>query len=121
MSLESWKAEYYPVPADQCPPEQAVEHSLRKWIGLRRENLERHGMRAMSEDITDAQTSEWFRIGASTCSLCETHTICRGCPLLAGQCVDGMNAWWDDHDPEPMIAALEAALKMQQSQTQGAR
>jgi hypothetical protein len=117
MSLTTWKAEYYPIPADQCPREQAVAHSLRKWIGLRSENLTRHGVRATdSDDIEDAHTTEAFYVDEITCSLCATHAHCHGCSLKYYECGDGMAAWRDNHNPEPMIAALEAALKLEQSQ-----
>lgn len=39
MSLETWKEEFYPIPADEVPESQALAHSLRKWEGLRKENL----------------------------------------------------------------------------------
>ena len=42
MSIESWKAEFYPTPADEASKDQAIAHSLRKWEGLRKENLDRH-------------------------------------------------------------------------------
>ena len=42
MSLESWKAEFYTIPASKCPEEYAIEHSLRKWTGLLPENLDKH-------------------------------------------------------------------------------
>jgi hypothetical protein len=37
MSLESWKAEFYPIPADEVKKKDALAHSLRKWEGLRKE------------------------------------------------------------------------------------
>lgn len=44
MSMRSWKKEYYPVEAAKVPKELAVVASLRKWIGLRLDNLQRHGL-----------------------------------------------------------------------------
>ena len=34
----------YPVDAKDCPKGREVEHSLRKWRGLRREVLDEHGL-----------------------------------------------------------------------------
>lgn len=38
MSLETWKAEYYPISARETKQAQATAHSFKKWEGLRREN-----------------------------------------------------------------------------------
>ena len=35
MSLKSWKAEFYPVTASRVSKKNALEHSLKKWEGLK--------------------------------------------------------------------------------------
>jgi hypothetical protein len=48
MSIESWKEEFYPEPASgkfvKRTDLSACRHSLRKWRGLTKENLQRHGL-----------------------------------------------------------------------------
>lgn len=44
MSLETWKEEFYKIPAEECIKEQALDHSITKWEGLRPENLQKHGL-----------------------------------------------------------------------------
>ncbi len=47
MSLATWKAEFYPFTAEKCAaefPEEALDHSIRKWEGLSPENLKKHGV-----------------------------------------------------------------------------
>lgn len=37
MSLDTWKAEFYSIPAEEVAAKDAIQHSLTKWIGLRPE------------------------------------------------------------------------------------
>jgi len=80
---ESWTSEFYPINAsDACHSDiQALEHSLQKWIGLRKENLEKHGW-----------LRKWglapIEVYSSTCALCQRHcendtigATCKTCPL----------------------------------------
>ncbi len=95
MSLESWKQEYYPVPADEVSKEDAVKHSLQKWIGLRAENRIRHGVQLYDGELTGTDTDE-LSIDSSSCALCHHYlrevddTSCTDCPLAAalGQSCD---------------------------------
>ena len=101
MSLETWKAEFYPVEAttENVEPEEAVAHSLRKWEGLRAETLAAHGLRVRDGRLEDG--TDWMGIDAATCALC-THYLndnwpdededdeaetsrmrCENCPLFA--------------------------------------
>ena len=45
MSIATWKKEFY-SPISKCPKSKAAAHSLKKWIGLRPENLAKHGLEA---------------------------------------------------------------------------
>ena len=129
MSLATWKAEFYPTEAKDCPADQAIEHSLRKWRGLRAETLRTHGLKTSVGDLVDSEGKR-FVMGAESCALCEQFykaTVdyedrCAACPLAQARggvscdetTSEERNApWWewgDKYNPEPMIAALEKAL-----------
>lgn len=134
MSIESWKAEFYPIPAEDCPKEQAITHSLRKWEGLRKDALGRHAIGLTDSGFLIGGDRTIFLVNASSCALCEhfyneanEDEPCANCPLaiarggFACDCEKPCEhnspwaAWqynkW--HDPEPMIAALKAALASQ--------
>lgn len=111
MSLETWKAEFYPIPADGVPEGEALAHSLKKWEGLRKENLKKHGLRTRFGRLGN------IHIDASTCALCHhyLHTAagtCIACPLstvYAVNCDEQYMAWGHSRDPEPMIALIKYA------------
>lgn len=131
MSLDSWKAEFYPVPAHKVPENQALHHSLRKWIGLRPENLQRHGLKIAFLSIYEIER-EFIRlyINSRSCALCfhyyNHHKVgsdeaCIGCPLYAVRncpcdedsqgLISPYGSWLAHKDPEPMIRLLQAALE----------
>lgn len=121
MSIKSWKEEFYPVSAMQVArdtprePKRSLdrallEHSIKKWIGLRSTNIDKHGIRYGVPIVIDA----------SSCSLCRVYYThgndCDGCPLMTkqGPC-DRENGPFRSSmrngEPEPMIRALKRALK----------
>lgn len=118
MSAETWRAEFYPIEARECPKEKAVEHSLQKWKGLRKESLEEHELEkspikvtggtcslCQHYDSSEGVTNEDFAIGR-TCPQCPLQIIDKNC--------DEKDSPWDkrlEDGPEPMIAALEKALE----------
>lgn len=105
MSIETWTQEFYPHKADSAEAhERAIDHSLQKWIGLRHENLEKHGLVQIGCNLYNledaARLRPVFQISADTCSLCsvfydisaayvgpedsdewEAVPECRECPL----------------------------------------
>lgn len=111
MSLETWKAEFYLIPSDEVSESQALAHSLRKWEGLRKENLEKHGVGATGGYVDE------MSIDSSTCTLCHHHidsVRCATCPLvkltMGGNC-DSEYVWWNHAgDPEPMIELIKNAI-----------
>jgi len=129
MSLESWRLEYYPVPATHVPVAEAVAHSLLKWQGLRPDNLSRHNMEVDSFGnlayMGDLDVKDYFPVDGRSCALCVHHiaaiSSCTRCPitLAIGRPCDARedledastpwSSWTQDGDPEPMIAALEKA------------
>lgn len=134
MSIETWKMEFYPVLATKRMSKiNAIRHRLRKWEGLRPENLHKHGISAyvMSTIIQDSAGST-FVVDSSSCALCVKYAdsgefICEECPLfltLGNRC-DGSDLvrgsytiderfpwlmWFDQLDPEPMIASLQKSI-----------
>ena len=86
MSLETWKVEFYSIPAEEVAAKDTIQHSLTKWIGLRQENLDKHNL-VISDfcEISDNDNNK-FPIDSTTCSLCE-YTInpynkCKTCPIV---------------------------------------
>lgn len=127
MSLADWKDEFYPHDAEEATEEDAVEHSLRKWEGLRPENLKKHKVHTIGSDLEDDE-DDYLDIDWSTCALCRVHSTsgdmcgededesCGRCPLQA--VLEGPHAygckvpyqiWLESHDPLPMIEALKLA------------
>lgn len=127
MSMKTWKEEFYPVPADQVSAEDALDHSIRKWFGLTKENRERHGiMRILRlRKVFDAEDND-LEIGTCTCSLCQHYIgagACLSCPfvkLMGKRCdsnFDGVYGEWGmNGDPEPMIFALLFLKEMQETE-----
>lgn len=138
MSKETWLAEFYPIPAFACPKEEAIEHSLRKWIGLRDENTSKHQVFANGSGTYLRERHERLAvdpvvmsIGSQTCALCAHYlkgADCRRCPLsrarggvpcdkdAAGERYSPWAQWVRQGDPEPMIHWLTVA-KERASQT----
>ena len=126
MSLKTWKEEFYPVdagsPEAQVSTRAAVEHSLRKWRGLRPEALLKHEVRLegpYNKEVVgyvDCRRESQVISGFS-CALClKFH--CDDCPLVgvSGLACDDKGSAWDAYigqaEPEPMIAQLEQALAL---------
>lgn len=137
--IESWKKEFYHIPARKAAGDDltAVEHSLKKWMGLRKENLDKHKVAQRGKTIFSIDDE--LRVSNKTCALCIGHlqeqedvrqSPCASCPLYkvrGGYACD--HAGPDDpnldpnhypyrrvspfeffvyfNDPEPMIRWLE--------------
>lgn len=143
MSLETWKAEFYPIPAADGSIKtnlQAVQHSLKKWKGLWKDNIQKHGIGITGygniEDVTD-----YLAIDADSCALCVKHyndvrVGCAACPLSRvrsgvrcdarkkGESDSPFTQWAMHHNPSLMIHWLqkaEAALLKDQQRKKNAR
>jgi len=98
MSLKTWKAEFYSVLAADVPESDAVQHSLTKWIGLRKENLEKHRVVLHQKLLVGMGTvpfsefTDSFYVDSESCALCIHHLKygasnigktngCSSCPL----------------------------------------
>jgi len=141
MSLQTWNEEFYPIPASAAKGDvrTAVEHSLRKWEGLRKENLDKHGLMTDEDyhlSIIDKSTkTHVYGVYGDTCALClyakdlknergsdyedyedydHDYPYCIGCPLdEINNCNRGDSSYVifkHKGDPEPMIANLKQCL-----------
>lgn len=133
MSLKTWKAEFYPVaPKKSMTTKEAIEHSLAKWIGLRKKNLKKHEVGIFSNNMLANLSHEtgFLEIDASSCALCkkfyapdsvfvDDEVGCPNCPLrnVLGEVCDADPSespycvFIENGNPEPMIKALKKALK----------
>lgn len=125
MSLATWKQEFYRYTAYDLKDESweaVLDHSLLKWIGLREENLNKHGV-FMDECYLrnkDLSKVSIIIIDGSSCALCEKskdpyddRTDCSNCPLtkvVPNNCSKEFNVFMDKYNPEPMIELLAKAL-----------
>lgn len=128
MSYKSWCKEFYPVPADSKEAKaRPLEHSLRKWLGLRPASLRRHGGRAEDASLVFAPGVESLSVDMGTCALCQVHLVgegsCKGCPLnkVRGAACDSSlspeefspyKAFTCYVDPKPMLALIRKALRL---------
>lgn len=146
MSLQTWKEEFYPISAQELVDKpnvtdaEIIQHSLTKWAGLRKDNLDRHGVSlkkwadSQCEYLYLSTPIDHFHIDSLSCALCEKFVDpeegehneygeelheCRNCPLyqhLGNSSCDATNRspfgiFQNTEDPEPMIDALTQTLK----------
>ena len=132
MSFESWIEEFYPVPARECPKEQAAAHSLKKWQGALPENLVKHGVVYRYGTIRE-NGSHYLSFDSGSCALCHHYVdkyrwTCGTCPLFIVR--DHVACFMDRIDEveaegnpfhraevtvEPMIMWLEKAVEYERN------
>lgn len=118
MSIESWKQEFYPVPAEEAATGNvaALKHSIVKWHGLRSENLKKHGLVFMGvHSIGTTEGNAEQLVCSDSCALCVlANSNCDRCVLtkVRSTCGASWRNWTLKQAPEPMIAQLEHALKI---------
>ena len=99
MSLETWKAEFYPIEASKVSKKDAIDHSLQKWLGLLPENLAKHRCTMLDQMVIDLDGDRYdppnLYIYSECCALCLLHhtddattenedgdeVLCEACPL----------------------------------------
>lgn len=127
MSLATWKREFYRTLAHKVSKRYAVQHSLKKWIGLKPSNRKKHnvslydGKLMNNSNITDEENDrdvDYLEIDDYTCALCQHFQSydCEECPLVeVGACCTNDNSPFDlfvsSGRISPMIKALERAKK----------
>jgi len=132
MTLETWKKEFYPVPADDPSIDTSMKatlHSLQKWIGLRKENLNKHSVYMFAgyvDDFLDFKSSidPGLCINADSCALCKIfRNSCFECPLyqvrtrpcdkcLEEETYSPFSDYIINYNPEPMISWLLKTVEM---------
>ena len=123
MSIKTWKKEFITDTGN------LIQDGLNKWIGFRKKNLEKHGLKLDPELSYKLIDSEGNDFNMNECSLCDKyfyyhHTIeCEDCPLCITRnnvrCdkkrEDEVLSPWTEmtkkQNPEPMIQWLKKALK----------
>jgi hypothetical protein len=136
MSVFTWKKEFYDVkPSADMTRKQSIAHSLKKWKGLTKENLKKHGLtiKADTPAIYDTE-GKAFDIDCDSCALCLKYgdssgdfvlgliDSCDACPLFKvlhnNQCDDGDESpyikWLDSGNALPMIKALTKLTKLKE-------
>ena len=132
MSLATWKKEFaneksceklLEVPVTPRAVRKALDNSLTKWQGLRKRELNKHGVVWPKEqfEIQDAQDDyDYFGLDSGTCHLCQLFQLrsdgCTGCPLdtVGENCCEGGSAFEQScvkSDPTKMINALKKASR----------
>lgn len=128
--MHPWIEEFYPVEAEQAAGSdaEALQHSLKKWQGLRPENLGKHGVIRGPFTTLHAAGSEdpLIYVDGSSCALCKRYEAgCKPCPLYAANggrtCaesgpLENVSAWGAYvryGSPERMIALIERAIACQ--------
>ena len=125
MSIETWRKEFYPKPANEVKDVMAaLRHSELKWWGLLLEDLKKHNIvhhvAYLEEDNGTDLDGPDFDIDCSTCALCQ---ICRcpinheeaterpKCPL--GNCDAESRGWsgWKKGDANPMLEEIRLAIR----------
>lgn len=123
-----WLTRYYPKPADEVGVRAAVQHSLRKWRGLR--VIGQYGIHQQNTQLRDANKNVVLEVITDSCALCQHYFTpdngCAMCPLsiirgrvpcdvaLVDEDRSPWEQWVKEGDPEPMIRWLEKA-KAQES------
>ena len=127
MSMASWCKVFYPETVEcvgRWTNRTALEHSLKKWIGLRSEHLKAHALYLVdagrhTELHSERPFDEPLDLTGSSCALCEMHdSDCGLCPIaMVAMEADGSDElchaeyrhFVDTHNPEPMIKLLRKA------------
>lgn len=113
MTLKTWMEEFYQVGACTADKEYAIEHSLRKWEGLRPENLAKHDCRVISFVVHD-QADSRFNIASDSCALCvhycletDEGTDCESCPLSIARGGHACDVAREDEECSPWSAMIQ--------------
>jgi hypothetical protein len=147
MTIASWISEFYKEPAKNFrspdrTAKEAIEHSLKKWVGLL--HLDQHGIgqdghmlmeKGAEEELDKYQTM----FDGDNCSLCHkfydrtaTEFECRLCPIAKMKrdkreevdygfaCRNQYDMGTYDDNPKPMIELLEETLRWQETQDKSA-
>lgn len=116
MSLKTWKEEFYPVEAEtlkSATDKECLEHALKKWSGVRKDNLNKHKIAHMRGKVGGPE--ENLFLNRDTCALCAKHYTgstldpCGKCPLV--DCTYVVQCAFIFHDIRPMLLKLRKCLR----------
>lgn len=128
MSVKSWKDEFYTQDAADATSSniEALQHSIKKWKGLSKENRKKHGLKPIGKfgythygHLVDKNGDD-LGIDATSCALCKIHIAsgCEDCPLkkeMNSVCTafitNPYGKYIQSGDNKPMLDALKNALK----------
>lgn len=130
MSFETWRAKFYPIPADKVEHKDAAHYTMLRWAGLTPDNLERHGL-TISPKVDRSVLEDGkvvFRTGSATSALCQQYLNdkhpCQHCPLAHirdGVPCDGtrdefetrspFDVWLEDGSPRVVLYWLRISGK----------
>ena len=127
MSLDTWKAEFYPIEACnliEADDVTALRHALLKWTGLLPENLSKYDLEVVRGNVVCLlDLEQFFPINAETCVLCikyiDHNKSCPECPLRDSKKLQEEGIGCDEpylslilgRDPKPMIEVIKKALQ----------
>ena len=116
MSMKLWKKEFYPVPANKVAKKDALAHSLRKWEGLTKAALRKHGIEVYGCSLYGKDGRWGLSISNESCALCHKfydreQESCTSCPLV--NCEKQFQSWCNRSNPNPMLALLRKAVRTQ--------
>lgn len=120
MSINSWKKEFYQgrIRDAAKDPLTAVDHSLRKWEGLKSANVAKHGLVAWDGALKNPSSNATFYIDNDSCALCQMSADdCRKCPIVLAtdKTCDGTDSpfadWLCGSNPTRMIKVLKSARR----------
>jgi hypothetical protein len=129
MSLETWKEEFYPIPAKEMKNKswrECIQHCRKKFQGFFQKNLRKHGVKfdfIFSHVQEKGRYEPWDNIPLNprTCALCVKARHCRYCILVLTlsnledlnqeHCVPVCDIFFATHNPTAAIALLDRTLK----------
>lgn len=136
MSIATWEEEFarhsakFVESQKMVGPIRLIEYDLSYWKGLRKENLEKHSLEMEDHDIVydhDYNQSHELPLSENS-ALCQRYLkpdsryhACVSCPIMKSSgapCSFPYNEWVKNLNPEPMIEALENALKFEKRKIQ---
>ena len=130
MSVQSWKREFYPIPAIKIKTvEGALISAMNKFEGALSKNLHKHSVRLIYGAIANLDprlTCAVFEFDDSSCALCYLFASgsynlvchrpsCYGCPLTGSTNCHNTRSpfkiFINGGNPRPMLKVLRKALR----------
>lgn len=132
MGVMTWKKEFYSAIKGVKKGIPAIEHSIKKWKGLSKENLAKHGLTLSPmhyficklDEANSWDADEKLSVGCDNCALCRTSKYadgsfmkCAVCPIQIHNgisCHSAFTKWMTTGNVKPMLKLLEKTLKLEQ-------